>query len=997
MNKIFQTLVVVPCHSLEDFPTYYRDSDAENLLACWTAIWHPNLISATGKSPMWLRADAGEPETDDQIIVIPRVAKRIFTEASSPSIDSGNRLIDAGELTRAEIVEALLQQLPSLAAAEEIAVLDVAADFYALAYGYLQIQIMTRQLRYSSNLDEHAFELQLVAAAQAAVHGDSQTVSEKLTACFDLLLAEKNAYYPVQPDLIDLVLVAETTLGKSLSRQVTSDHRLNVLLTGSLARKLAETQAPTLAMMRERVADGSIFIAGGLENELPDALISSETIVRQLQLGKQAFQDLLSCQPEVYVRRRFGLTTSTPGLLNRAGFSGAIHASLDDGQFPESPNTIMRWTGNDGASLLAIGIPPLDAGDAGAMLRLGLRIGEQIDSSHTATVVFAHWPGRGCETFFDLLRISKFAPLLGEFTGLNDYFQVAYDPGFSEDFTADQYRDPFLHQFITTQAANPISRFIDYWQAHYRLVACTAMLAQSGGHSSSSLASTQVANEDSLIEDRKSLWRQVNELSGRLDSIVDEVETQIWRTLLDAIAELEKTVSAKVAVSLASSPMAVAGQRSDRLYLLNPTNHKQRIKCSFPGKQSPPLKDSGPILYVDSGGTQTDWVIEVAGMGFAALKLPSSHQKRSDPFRRDPAVLQDHLLRNEFFELLIDQQTGGIRSLQLYGGRNNLLSQQLAARLTGRDPTDMVPAEASGTGGSNEKLKGGTKLSKARYTTMVADDIKVRTESRIHGSITSKGRLIDGEKTVARFTQTVSLSRGVPIAEIEITIEPLLEMPHSINDYFCNRLAWKDESAQVFSNDLENQQAVISDWFLGTHYININQNEHAVTVLTNGLPFHRRASRRMIDSVLIAGNEQRRKFRLGLGVDVRYPLMTAAQWMSPQVLISADEPEANPLSKTGGNQGWFFHFDCRNVMATAWMPIYDEQQPSNEVGVQIRMRETVGRAGKLTLRCPVPIAKAERTSLSGEFIQTVPIDESKAEYAIIDFEAWEYFQIAIRW
>jgi len=541
-------------------------------------------------------------------------------------------------------------------------------------------------------------------------------------------------------------------------------------------------------------------------------------------------------------------------LLNQAGFSGAIHASLDDGQFPESPNTVMRWTGSDGASLLAIGTPPLDASDAGAMLRLGLRIGEQIDSSHSATVVFAHWPGRVCESFLDLLRISKYAPLLGEFTSLNDYFQGAYDPGFSEDFTADQYRDPFLQQSITAQAKNPISRYVIYWQTHYRLVACTAMLAQCGRQAGSAIEAAQIVEQDSLAGARSHLWKQVNELTGRLDSIIDAADAPPWLALDEAVSELEKAVTALVAANLAASPMAVSRQIAGQGYLLNPTNHKQRVRLATNGKLTAPIKDAGPIVFADSSTDQTDWVVEVPGMGFAVLDTQAAHRKKSDPFRRDPAVVQDHLLRNEFFELLIDEQTGGIRSLQLYGGRNNLLSQQLAARLIGREPVDTATTESSRTGDLKGSNHGGSKLPKARYTTMVADEITMRADSRIHGSITSIGRLLDGEQTIASFTQTVSLSRGVPIADLEIMIEPLIEMTHSINEYFCNRLAWKEESAQVVSNDLENRQTVNSDWFLATHYININQNEHAVTMLTGGLPFHRRASRRMIDSVLIAGN-----------------------------------------------------------------------------------------------------------------------------------------------
>ncbi len=75
---------------------------------------------------------------------------------------------------------------------------------------------MTRQLRYSSNLDELLFADQALQAAMAAIEGDSETANRLLQSCFDQLGQERDHYYSLDVNLIDVTLLAPTTLGASL-------------------------------------------------------------------------------------------------------------------------------------------------------------------------------------------------------------------------------------------------------------------------------------------------------------------------------------------------------------------------------------------------------------------------------------------------------------------------------------------------------------------------------------------------------------------------------------------------------------------------------------------------------------------------------------------------------------------------------------------------------------------------------------------------------------
>jgi alpha-mannosidase len=56
--KYEDLLILLPCHSLEDFPTHHSGDEAAGLLAGWSALWHPALIASTQKMPSWFRADS---------------------------------------------------------------------------------------------------------------------------------------------------------------------------------------------------------------------------------------------------------------------------------------------------------------------------------------------------------------------------------------------------------------------------------------------------------------------------------------------------------------------------------------------------------------------------------------------------------------------------------------------------------------------------------------------------------------------------------------------------------------------------------------------------------------------------------------------------------------------------------------------------------------------------------------------------------------------------
>ena len=60
--KFTELTVLLPCHSLEDFPVYYEGTQADELLAAWCSLWHPAFLASAAALPAWHRIDV-PPET----------------------------------------------------------------------------------------------------------------------------------------------------------------------------------------------------------------------------------------------------------------------------------------------------------------------------------------------------------------------------------------------------------------------------------------------------------------------------------------------------------------------------------------------------------------------------------------------------------------------------------------------------------------------------------------------------------------------------------------------------------------------------------------------------------------------------------------------------------------------------------------------------------------------------------------------------------------------
>lgn len=951
--KFQELTILLPCHSFEDFPMHHEGDEAQGLLAAWTAMWHPALIVSAGRMPSWCRADSPPDNVAGRLLIIPQVSESLLLAGWPARAKSEGAVVIRKLSGRPEIVAAALADLDGDRSQMPAGIVD---DFYALGFAYLQVELLTRQMRYMSNLDEIHFQAETLRAAEAALQGDAATAHKHLVSCFEVLTEARERFYPAEAYLIDLTLVALSTLGGALRQEMASPTPVNLLISGETIAHLASSDPGLLATLVAALNEEKIGLIGGElgERELP--LLPIESILHELRAGQAVYEQHLAQRPKVYGRRRFGLSPVLPQILSRSGFQGALHATLEDGQFPRGEQSKIRWEGIDSSAIDSLTRLPLDASKPESFLNYPTKMGESMDLDHVATVVLAHWPGQSSPWYADLRRICSFSPVLGRFVTIREYFEQTDAAGRLAKFDADQYRAPYLKQAVIRRQADPLSRIA----GHHR--------RQAGAQAEHALRT--------IVSLLKSQPANVNA------SLLDAVEAASRNSEASPGAELDQRLESELNAAARSfaDTLPCAPSNSLGTLVCNPCSFGRRMGIELPAGTGLPEVE-GAVRAAQEHEGRRHVVIDVPAMGFAWIDGGQASSKQAASGARwfgraakaEKTLVDGLILRNEHLEVTIDAATGGVRSVHDFRTRGNRLSQQLAFRLPG-------PRPKAGDVWRDPDLE-------ASYSTMVADSVTATSAGLALGEITSQGRLVDPEgKRLAGFKQIYRLWRGSQVLSIDVELD-IAEEPRADawNSYYAARFAWNDEAADLFRSVGWATLPTEAKKLESPLFVEARTEHTRTAVLCGGLPYHRRIGLRMLDTMLVVRGETQRRFRLGVGFDLNYALPSALELLNPTPLVS-QAPQPSPA-----NTGWLFHIDAKNVVATHWEPLEIEGRVR---GFRVRVLETEGRAGQARLRAFRSIASARQTDFLGQTLVDLPLDDDAVR---LDFTAHEWLQVEAVW
>ena len=429
---IERIVVFLPCHSLEDFPTWLDEAEADALLAAWTAAWDPALIDAVGRMPGWASAEV--PPHDDAafLAIVPPSCDERVEAFRAATCQAGSAWV-RGHRDR----EAIVAEARAASGRPPIAT-PLAADFHALGLAWLLAELLARRMRSGAARGGADLETAVVAAARAAVGGDEAVARERLGEAYATLEAARGHYYPVDVWLLDLVLLAETTLGGRLAGELAAPTPWVAIATGALVERLAATDAVLAARLRQAIADGRVSPAGGRDDDAPLDAWTPERILASFVRGRRAWRDHLGATPRCFARFSGGSSPLLPQILQQLGYEGAVWNQFDGSPSPEPGASRIRWEGG-GGSIEAVAKKPLDARHASSILRLADRLGDAMDHDHTAVLTFAHHAGTASRWFDDLRRISTWTGVLGRFVGPEEFFRRTTGAGGAVGLDPDAY------------------------------------------------------------------------------------------------------------------------------------------------------------------------------------------------------------------------------------------------------------------------------------------------------------------------------------------------------------------------------------------------------------------------------------------------------------------------------------------------------------------------------------------------------------------------------
>jgi len=920
-----QLVTLWPCYSLEDFPVHLEGPEADGLLACWTALWHPQLIAAARKIPGWRRVDLTEHDWTGALLVIPEVSDLTVNPELIEQAQRQQAHIIRGYSDRQKILKQALANLeqPSLDAAvgsgDHPGRNELIDDFLALGYCHLQIELLTRHTHYSGMLDEELFRERTVEAADNAVKGKIEEAKQGLTQLFDMLAEQRDHYYPVEAFIIDLTLVTESTAGKSLRAELAKNLPVNLLLSASVVEYMAMHEPESLSELRTAIDEGTACLIGGEYDESEIPLLPYEAVVASISKGMDVYQSYLQKRPLVFGRRRFGLSPTLPQLLKNFEFNGALHATLDGGRFPEGTQAKTIWEGINGSQIDALAKSPLDASQANTFLRYAIGLNESMDMDHVATVTLAHWPHHASPWYDDLRRVTRYGNVLGKLITLDEFLQQTDSYSNPERFPADDYRSPYLHDSVTSGQADPIGR----WQRYYQQTAGT--LTNRALHLMSAVADPR--------QDVPSQTPPCPYSDSGNDEPVDRNRTV--SDFVDRLCEPGET-SAK------------------GLLIANPSAWSRRMGVI--SKQLPTAPElTAPVYAAESVDSTVQIVVDVPSMGYTWLPPGQA----SEPKQRTVEVIaESHRLRNEYMDVHIDPTTGTIRSLYDFRKRGNRLSQQIAFRFESRT--------------SHQRIVSDESINQC-YSVMAADHIETTMSSSVVGEINTRGRLLDRDgHRLADFQQTYRLWRGSRVLEITIQLERDLKAgKNPWSSYYACRFAWADPGAQIWRTINQSPALAVSPNFESPHYVEIEMPNARTAILTDGLPYHRRVGTRMLDTLLAVRGETSQTFRLGVAIDVEHPLREAMDWLTPPIVVPSKKPR-------GESSAWLFHLDARNVIVTDWEVVTRDE----ERGFRIRLLETAGQHAELHLQSCVPAITAQRVTASGKPGEECRVEDGTVHLAL---------------
>ncbi len=311
--------------------------------------------------------------------------------------------------------------------------------------------------------------------------------------------------------------------------------------------------------------------------------------------------------------------------------------------------------------------------------------------------------------------------------------------------------------------------------------------------------------------------------------------------------------------------------RGDRVLIINPHGVGVRQAVTMAG---PPAK-ADHIFGVSkvSGGVAVS--TDVPAGGFVTLRagqsgggMPKSSVRswlRNKWLGNPTSIAENGRLQNEFLDVSIQSESGGIAGVYSGAARGNRFSMRFVA-----------------AGMTAEKAD----------SKMVCDKVRTTESTLARGAIEVTGRITDdADEVLAAFVLTYSLDRGSRIVHVDGTLSPTEAGTAKLGDdpwrsYFAARAAVASDASigRVMLRDKIHRGS--GRRLVAPLGLVLDEADRQTLVAGQGLAFHRKVDERFYDTLLCVRGESSHSVSLRYGFDVSTPVATAksliaapVQWM----------------------------------------------------------------------------------------------------------------------
>ena len=833
-------VTLIPCHTLEDFPAFLEDAAAESLLGSWTAPWHPAIIATTGRLPIWARADSlPEPLNSRAIFLSTASHKKLPSSFEAACAGATNCHVIRGA-SRADYLEKCSTLWPNLEISLDRELTTDARsvsahDFFALGYAWLQVQMMTRRLRYTSNLDEIFFASRVIEAAKHWLSGEATACVDALHEAFDALAEERDHYFSNDPHLIDLTLLAASTLGSKLNVSLESTRKpnatpINFLIDCDLAKSIHQSVEPAAKSLLELIDAEVVGVAGGgISKAFPIHHQTASSARHVVSAGKTETDRYLGKRCEVFAR----VAGPTPGDLATAvatnGYAGAIPIDFAAGE-GWSNEAKLCWNSQAG-TLDVLVAKPIDGSQSSSFLSLAVRLGQAIDSGEIATALIVHWPGHESDAYLDLRRAASWGLALGRFWKIDDFFRDGQRPYHHYRGHADDGAAQWLTSAVQSEAASHLANAASQYRD---------LIAAEASQSISTLANLIKPMDQSAVPVNESGDEAAEAFCGRLSASPVKAGLTDSAKLHGCVIINSHSAPTRVAIRMRSAPV------------------------------------SNEFVFGASIGSDglCDVTVDVPAHGFVSLQ-PSSTPPRKRWFSGRKKIATNGLLANEFMQVEITPKSGGIMGVYSGSTRGNRYSLRLV------HVNDDAPDDDSVT----EMVGRAMRVVRSDEAEGVIEAEGVLVNRTAH--------------VIADFTIRYSLSRGSRWLWVESELKPASSVSLGANpwkSYFAFRSAVASEVATYFTPLRDKLHRTDSKRFDSPAGLLIDEMPKQTLLFADGRPSHRRRGDRYIDSLMLVRNEVIKPMRFAIGFDVPSPIDALRALISPPAVVACESTSKVPAS-----------------------------------------------------------------------------------------------------